>query len=87
MNGFWTIQEMLLSILEHLERGDQTCMAQVSRYFWSTTLPMVWQALPLAHDNRPLRPFLLKGTDHGEAEGETLLQMADAPPKVSPAAG
>lgn len=84
MNKFWEIQELLLSILEHLGRGDRARMAQVCRYFWSTALPMVWQTLPLPHDNRPLWPFLLEDTEHNEAEGDTFPQMADAPLKVSP---
>lgn len=46
MHRTWEVPELVLAILEFLERSDQARMARVRRSFWPAAVRSVWKRLP-----------------------------------------
>lgn len=81
MHTIWSIPELVLEILERLDRHDQVGMARVCRSFWESAIPLIWESLPKNYAGEFIRELLGNGS---EALQEDVSELEDsAKAKVS----
>lgn len=81
MHGFGLIPELLLSVLDHLGRGNQAIMARVCQSFWRTAVTRIWEELPFNSRNSHLKCLLVDMTPN-ELEAMSLTPQQPENPLV-----
>lgn len=83
MHMFWSIPELVLEILERLDRRDRVGMARVCRSFWEAAIPLIWEILPKNYSREFIRELISCGSESmqegaSEIEDSTKMKVSGA---------